>query len=88
MALTPKAAGNSSQPAGFMRAVTPHASNPLPDGVARAIYVGTGGAVAIVAAFDTDPVLLKNVPSGSTIAVRTKAVRVSGTTALDIVALY
>lgn len=71
-----------------VRAVTPHASNDLTDGPCRALYIGVGGDVSLIASGDTSAVTFKNAASGSTIAVGVKAVRVSGTTATDIVALY
>lgn len=88
MALTPKASGMSSQPAGFMRAVTPHASNDFPAGPARGLYIGGAGDVSVVAIYDSDPVVLKGVAAGTTLPIRTRAVRVTGTTATNIVALY
>lgn len=53
---------------------------------ARAIYVGTGGDVSLLAADGTSAVF-KNVPSGTTLPVQTCRVNVTGTTAADIVGL-
>jgi hypothetical protein len=75
-------------PARYARAVTPHASNNLSDGACRALFIGTGGDVSLIAAADESPVLFKNLAAGSVLDVATKAVRASGTTADNIVALY
>lgn len=77
-----------STPAVSLKAVTPHASNDLPDGISKALFVGTSGNVEVLAEGDTVAVVLKNVPSGTTLPIRVKAVRVASTTATDIVALY
>ena len=68
-------------------AVTPSDSTDLAD-VAKAVYVGTGGDVSIIAAGDTTAVVLKNLLSGSLIPVRAKRVMATGTTATNLVALY
>lgn len=75
-------------PARSARAVAPHASDNLPDGACRALFIGTGGNVSLIPSADSDAVLFKNLADGSILDVATKAVRVSGTTATDIVALY
>lgn len=71
-----------------LRKVNPHDTKDLPDGVCRAIYVGTGGNLIVVAEDDSEPIPLMNVRSGETLDVRAKAVRKSGTTAKHIVAMY
>lgn len=73
-------------PAVRLRAVTPNDSTPLVF-VAKALYVGTGGNVAIMASEDTAAVTLTNVASGSIIPVRALRVMATGTTATNIVAL-
>jgi hypothetical protein len=88
MARNPTASNSSMIGGGALRAVTPHASAALPDGNCRALYVGGAGDVAVVAVEDTAPVILKNVPAGALLPIRAKAVRVTGTTATDIVAIY
>lgn len=75
-------------PARYARAVTTHNTNTLPDGPCRALFIGTGGDVSLVAAADDQVVLFKNLPDGSTLDVAAKVVRTTGTTAADIVALY
>lgn len=53
---------------------------------ARAIYVGVGGDVSLLAADGTTAVF-KSVPTGATLPVQTRRVNVTGTTATDIVGL-
>lgn len=78
---------DQTQPARSLRAVTPHASENLPDGPCRALWVGGEGDISIVALDDTEVVLLKAVSVG-VLPVAVRAVRVSGTTATNIVAIY
>lgn len=78
---------NSTAPGYSLRAVTPHASNNLPDGTCRAIYVGGSGDLTIVAAGDDSAVTLVGVPAGAMITLACKAVRASST-ATNIVAIY
>lgn len=79
---------SDTAPASSLKAVTPHASSNLPDGRCRALWVGGAGDVAIIAENDTVAVTITAVPAGTLLPVRAKAVRVSGTTATNIVALY
>lgn len=89
MSIIPRSAlTDQSQPARNLRSVAPHASNNLPDGACRALWVGTGGDISIISASDDSAVTLANVPDGTLLPISAKAVRVSGTTADDIVALY
>lgn len=53
---------------------------------ARALYVGTGGDVAVVAQDDTEATFV-GVPGGTVLHVKTKRVNLTGTTAADIVGL-
>ncbi|PLP58516.1 hypothetical protein CYK37_15135 [Mesorhizobium loti] len=78
----------ASAPASSLRAVTPHATDTLPNGVCRALWVGAAGDVAVIAEDDSAAVTLTAVPAGSVLPVRAKAVRAAGTTATNIVALY
>lgn len=66
-------------------AVTPHDSNELST-IPRAIFVGTGGDVSIIAQDDSSPVTLK-VQGGTLLPVRAKIIRATGTTATDIVGM-
>ncbi|WP_379063896.1 hypothetical protein ACHMW4_19160 [Mesorhizobium sp. UC22_110] len=78
----------ASAPASSLKAVTPHATDTLPNGVCRALWIGAAGDVAMIAEDDTLAVTLTAVPAGSVLPVRAKAVRAAGTTASNIVALY
>lgn len=70
------------------RAVTTHDTNALSPDRPRALFVGTGGNLTLRMPGDTADVILKNVPSGTTLTIRPSHVRATGTTAADIVALY
>lgn len=59
----------------------------LLDVTAKALYVGTGGDVALRAAGSSSDVVLRNVASGSVLPIRVSAVRVAGTTAANIIGL-
>lgn len=74
-------------PATKARAVTPNNSTDLPDGICRALFIGTAGDLVLIAAEDDDAVLLPGVGAG-VLPVSTKRVLASGTTASGIVALY
>ncbi len=54
---------------------------------AKAVYVGTGGNIVLRAIGSSSDVTLKNVASGSVLAVRIIAIRATGTTATDLVGL-
>jgi hypothetical protein len=69
-----------------LRAVTPHDTNEL-EFVAKALYVGTGGDLTVIAQEDTEAETLPNVAAGSIVPVRAKIVLATGTTASGIVAL-
>lgn len=78
---------SSTAPGRALRAVEPHATLELPDGPCRALKIGGAGEISIVARDDVDPVILV-VTAGETLAVQAKAVRMTGTTATGIVAIY
>lgn len=67
-------------------AVVPHDTVPLPV-VAKALYVGTAGHVALRGVDANADVLFRNVAAGQVLDVRASHVRDAGTTATDIVAL-
>ena len=75
-----------SLPARITFAITPHATSEV-DPLPKAIFVGTGGNITLRAADSTTDVLLKNVSSGQILDIRARFIRVSGTTATDIVGL-
>ena len=66
--------------------MTPSDTQDLPQ-VTKAIYVGTGGDIALVPVQGAGPVTFRNVPAGAILDVRVRAIRISGTTASDIVGL-
>lgn len=68
-------------------AVTPHDDNDLASN-AKALYVGGAGAVAVIAAGDTEAVTFAGVPAGTILPVQVKRVLDTGTDATGIVALY
>lgn len=76
-----------SAPATRAVAVTPHDSNALTD-IPKALYVGTGGAIAMRGAGGGADQSFKNVPSGAVLPFRAQYVRATGTTATDLLALY
>lgn len=76
-----------SAPARRMVALTPTDGADLAD-VPKAIYVGTGGDINMIAAGDTAAVPLKNVPTGTILPVRAKRILATSTTASNLVALY
>jgi hypothetical protein len=78
---------SASGPAMRAAAVVPHDAEPLP-AIPKALYVGTGGTVALRGAGGGADVLFKNVASGSYLLVRAQYVRATGTSAADIVALF
>jgi hypothetical protein len=76
-------------------AVTPNDGVDLPGGKTRALWVGTGGNVAVImpqdpTAFGTvgSAVTFTNVPSGYLLPVSATRVMVTNTTASNIVAVY
>jgi len=76
-----------SAPATRAVAVTPHDSNALND-IPKALFVGTGGNIAMRGVNGAADQSWKNVPSGSVLPFRAQYVRATGTTAADILALY
>ena len=67
-------------------AVTPNDGSDLAE-VTRALYVGTGGNLAVVLAAGSDVTLL-NVQSGTVLPIRCRRVKVTGTTASGLVGLF
>lgn len=78
-------ASNAGDPFKSFAAVTPSDSTILAP-LARALWVGVGGDVAILGPNDTAAVTLKNVPSGSLLWTRAQKVMLTNTTATNIVA--
>lgn len=73
-------------PARSVRAVAPSDVADLPDGIPKALLVGGAGAISIIAADDTAAVTI--IVQAGVLSVRVKRVRLTGTTATSIVALY
>ncbi len=53
----------------------------------KAVYIGSGGDLTFQAIGDDADVTMRNIASGSVIAIRMRAIRATGTTATDIVGL-
>lgn len=68
-------------------AVTPSNDADLPNGECRALYVGATGNLSLDVGNST-AVVFVGVPAGTVLPVRAKRVRVTGTDASSIVALY
>jgi len=82
----PTGAGNvPTTPAYDGVAVTPSDSVDLTS-YCRAIYVGTGGDVALITRGGTT-LTFKNVPSGALLPIRATRIKATGTAATDIIAL-
>lgn len=79
-------ADSTSAPATFCFEIAPSSNDDL-SAITKAIYVGSGGNVVILPLTGDVPVTFRNVPSGSVLPVRVRAVRAEGTTATNIVGL-
>lgn len=71
-----------------LAAVTPADGSDLAGGIAKALYVGAAGNVALQAAEDSSAVTLVGVAAGTILPIRVKRVMSTNTTASSIVALY
>ncbi|MEN7538033.1 spike base protein, RCAP_Rcc01079 family [Aurantiacibacter flavus] len=76
-----------SDPARSLATIDATSSTPL-DSAPKAIFVGTGGDVAVRAIDDATAVILRNVPAGTILPIRAAQVDPAHTTARDIVGLY
>jgi hypothetical protein len=76
-----------SAPARRALAITPHDTNALTD-IPKALYVGTGGNIAMRGVDGAADQAWKNVPAGAILPFRAQYVRATGTTAADLLALY
>lgn len=79
-------ADSVSSPARNCVPVVPNDASDLPL-VTKALYVGTGGNIVLRSVDATADVTLANVPSGSVLPIRVRAIRATGTTASQIVSL-
>lgn len=68
-----------SDPASSLILVAPHASEDLPDGIARSLWITEAGDITVLLENDENPVTIPVVEG--LLPFRVKAVRVSGTTA-------
>ncbi len=73
-------------PAQHAFAITPSDTQTL-SGATKALFVGTGGDIALEAIGSDSEVLFRNVASGSVLPIRIRVVRATGTTASDLVGL-
>lgn len=80
--------GLGNRPWQSMESIDPSGGDVVLDPPARALYVGTGGNVAILCQDDTTAVTLVNVPDAGVIRAMIQQVKQTGTTASDIVACY
>lgn len=74
-------------PGDKLAAVTPHDTNDLTNGVCKALWIGVAGDVKVLAADDSDGVVLKAAPVGL-LPICARRVYSTGTTATNIVAIY
>jgi metal-dependent HD superfamily phosphatase/phosphodiesterase len=68
-------------------AVTPSDSTDLPNGVARALYIGGGGTV-VLDTYTQTSLSFVGVQAGTILPVNVKRVRSTGTIATNLIALY
>jgi hypothetical protein len=82
--------GDRDSTASYATALTAHAANPIDAAGARprALWVGTGGDVAVKFAGSATEVVLANVPDGTLLPIRPTHLVSVTTTAADIVALW
>jgi hypothetical protein len=80
-------ADDVSAPARRTTAIVPHDTNDLAD-LPKAIYIGGGGDVALMAVADNTARTFKAVQVGSILPIRVRRVLATGTTATNLIALY
>lgn len=68
-------------------AVVPHASDALPNGVPKALWIGTAGNLTVKLPDSETDVIYKNIPAGTWMPIRPTHVRATSTAA-DIIANY
>ena len=73
-------------PSRRLLAVTPNDSNEL-SFLAKGLYIGGAGNVAVIAADDSSAVTISGVPAGTILPIRARIVMSTNTTATNIVAL-
>lgn len=77
--------GSAIGPASMLRSIAPHDTNEL-EYVTTGIMAGGAGNISVVAAGDTDPVVVP-IAAGQLLPIRARIIRATGTTATGIVAL-
>lgn len=82
----PAAASTPSSPAEVCFAIVPSDSAELTL-VTKGIYIGTEGSVRVLPLRSDTEVTFANVPAGSILDVRVRAVRATGTTAANLVGM-
>ena len=80
--------GHSGESAVKLAAVTLSDSVNFSNGPCRALWVGTGGNVAVLAAQDSAAVVIANVPDGARLDIAALRVDATNTTASNIVAWW
>lgn len=77
-------------PARSAYSITPTDDTPVGTFSPRALYVGTGGDLAVIMAGDEggSAVTFANVPGGAILPIKVYSVQSTGTTASDILGLY
>ena len=73
-------------PASDCFAISPNDLEDLPKAT-KALYIGTGGDVVLRPVSGTQDVTFRNLPDGSILDVRVRAIRASGTSAANLVGL-
>ncbi|MFY7836465.1 MAG: spike base protein, RCAP_Rcc01079 family [Novosphingobium sp.] len=73
-------------PAGTCFPITPHDTVEF-ERATKAVYVGTGGDLVLRSVNGTADVTFRNLPAGFILDVRVRAIRLTGTTAADLVGL-
>ena len=73
-------------PASNCFVITPDDTNDLTI-ASKAVFVGTGGDLVLRPIAGDEDVTFRNVPDGSVLDVRVRAIRASGTTASDLIGL-
>ncbi len=71
----------------FARAITPHDTTLIADGLCEGLYVGSGGDIVVLMIDDTTATF-SGVPTGTIIPMRVKRVNSTNTTASNLLALY